>query len=49
MILTLSHFHDAGKLFTGLAVMLAALWICYPFVWALGEGYGIISVDAEVC
>lgn len=45
----ISTFCVAGKLFTGLAVMLAGLWLCYPFVWALGEGYNLISVDAEVC
>jgi bacteriorhodopsin len=37
-----------GKLFTSLGGLLLILWTCYPVVWALGEGWGIIGIDFEI-
>ncbi|GHO81724.1 rhodopsin [Ktedonobacter sp. SOSP1-85] len=35
--------------YSTLAIMLIALWVCYPIVWILGtEGFGVISLLPEV-
>jgi len=44
----LARSESIAKLFTSLGGLLLILWTLYPVVWALGEGWQIISVDIEI-